>query len=765
MIRDIQNKRLLATAVSRTFDLAPRPSPASSNVAPPKALLPAALLCLAFTPGTSLGADTTLPEVEVQGKGTGFRTPSTPSATRTETPMRDIPQFINEVPQQLIRSQGATSLADALRNAPGISYAAAETGTQNNQVYYLRGFPLNGDIYIDGVRDVGEYNRDLFATESVEVLKGPSGLLFGRGGSGGVINQTSKTADLLPRKEVELRVGSFQQKRVTGDVNVRVNDDSSLRLIALKEESGSFRYPQDVEKTGFAPSYWLRIGPATEATFSYYYLKTKDVTDYGQPTLSPAKTGTGQFAMAPITADKYYGYANYDHSDHETNIFTFKLEHEINNNVSVKNSLRIANYKRQVEASISTLAATDINGLAVTPATPLGNLMVTRNHDGGRTRDNDDDALINQTDVTWKFEGMGWKHTLVTGVEISREKLNRWNYTLDANPALAGTQIPTSTTPLFNPDPNTVLSYTKTPNQRALSQADALALYAQDQIELNKYWKAVAGLRWERYEGKARVLDYTTGVLASGPFERTDRMVSGRAGVIFQPTDTQSYYTSIANSYNPSGELGAYSATGTNLSLANQILDPEENRNYEVGGVWDVRGGLQVRSALFRTEKINQRINNSITGIPELAGKRRVEGVEVQVNGSITPNWDVYAGVAFQKGKIMKATANEGNTPLGVPDASGSVWTIYRLGGGWEVGGGVTASSGFWLTDGNNGAVPSYAVADLTVGYIQKRYEIRLNAYNITDKTYYLGGYNNAANRVLPGQPAALALTARYNFD
>ena len=726
------------------------------------------MACIGFVPATAMAQqpEQTLREIKVEAApDTGFRTDSTPSATRTETPLRDIPQFINEVPQQLIRSQGATNLSDALRNVPGISYAAAETGTQNNQVLYLRGFPVNGDIYIDGVRDVGEYNRDLFATESVEVLKGPSALLFGRGGSGGVVNQNSKSADLLSRREVELKWGSFQQKRLTGDVNMRVSDDSALRLIAMKEDSGSFRFPQGVEKTGFAPSFWMRLGNSTEATVSWYYLKTRDVTDYGQPTLTAAATGTGQFAMPPVSADKYYGFANYDHTDHQTNIFTFKLEHEFNKDVSIRNTLRAANYKRQVEATIATLRATDANGNPVTPSTPLSLLMVTRNHDGGRTRDNDDNALINQTDVTWKFDAIGWKHTLVSGMELSRERLNRWNYNMDADPATAGVQLVTSPTSLLNPDPNTLLSYSKTPNQRAVSQADTVAFYAQDQIELNKYWKTVAGLRWERYHSDARTEDYSTGIVASGPFSRTDKMVSGRAGLIFQPTETQSYYTSIANSYNPSGELGVYSATGTNLTVVNQTLDPEENRNYEAGAIWDFKGGIQLRSALFRTEKINQRINNSITGITELAGKRRVQGVEFQITGSITPNWDVYAGAAFQNGRIVKATTNEGNSPLGVADSSASIWSVYRLGGGWAAGGGVTASSGFWLTDANNGAAPSYAVADATFAYVQKKYEIRLNAYNLADKTYYTGGYNNAANRVLPGQPRAFAVTLRYSFD
>ncbi len=728
----------------------------------------AALTCLALAPVPALAqsaGDTTLQEINVQGsRQPGFRTDETRSATRTDTPLRDIPQFINEVPQSVIRSQGATTLSDALRNAPGISYAAAEGGTQANQVFFLRGFPMNQDIYIDGVRDMGEYNRDLFATESVEVLKGPSALLFGRGGSGGLINQTSKTADLLTRKEVDLTVGSFSQRRLTGDLNLRLTEGSSVRLLALEEDSGSYRFPQGVKKTGFAPSAWFRLGNSTEATLSYYYLKTSDVTDYGQPTLSAAATGTGQAGMPPVPASKYYGLANHDYSNHETHIATFKLEHAFSNALSLKNTLRWANYKRQLEATIATLRNTDANGNPVTAATPLNLLMVTRNHDTGRTRDNDDYALINQTDLTWKTEAFGMRHTVLSGVEVSRETLNRWNYTLDTSPA-AGVQTPTSATSLLDPDPNTTLSYTKTPNLRGLSSGNTFALYAQDQLEISDQWKALVGLRWERFAADARTQNILTGATSAGPFERTDKMVSGRAGLIWQPSDAQSYYASISNSYNPSGELGVYAGTAqTNLSLTSQNLPPEENRNYEVGSQWDFKRGIQLRTALFRTEKINQRINNSITGVTELAGLRRVIGIELGLSGTLTPAWEVYAGAAITRGRIVKATANQGNVPLGVSDASGNLWTTYKLGGGWEVGGGLNASTGFWLTDANNGKVPSYVVADLTAAYVQKAYEIRLNAYNVTDKLYYLGGYNNAPNRVLPGQPRSLSLSVRLNF-
>lgn len=709
--------------------------------------------------------DTTLPEVKVTGAEEGFRKETTGTATRTETPLRDIPQFINTVPESLIRSQNATSLQDALRNVPGISYAAAEGGTQANQIFYIRGFPSGGDLFIDGVRDVGEYNRDLFATDSVEVLKGPSALMFGRGSTGGIINQTTKVADLIGRKEIGATFGSFDQKRLTGDVNAPFGGDHALRLLAMAEESGSYRYPRDMSRLGLAPSARFNIGHPTEITLSYYYLKTSDVTDYGQPSLTPAATGTGFFAMPPVSPRNYYGYANHDYSDHETQIANFRVDHRFGGGATLRNTTRYARYERQLEATISTLRATDINGAPVTPATPLESLMVTRNHDGGRTRDNDDRALINQTDMTWKLSTGAVKHTVLGGLEMAREKLHRWNYALDANPNQAGVQAPTSATPLLGPDPHTDLTYTKIPNVRVRAQGDTIATFVQDQMELSEQLKALLGVRWERYEAEARTESYLSGAVATGPFARTDRMTSARAGLIWQPTATQSYYISAGNSYNPSGELGVYGGTGTNLSVANQALDPEENRGYELGATWDFAEGLQLRSALFRNEKVNARMADA-TGTVVLEGKRRVDGIELQLAGRITPSWEIYSGIAFMDAKIVTGPANvQGKVPLGVPDVSGNVWTVYKLGDGWEIGGGARHSSGFWLNDANTGEVPKYTAWDATVAYVKPNYEIRLNGVNLTDRTYYTGGYQNNPNRVLPGSPRAVAVTLRYTFD
>jgi catecholate siderophore receptor len=700
-----------------------------------------------------------LPEVEVTStseRGEHFRTESTSTGTRTETPLRDIPQTIEIVPQSVIRSQGATTLQDALRNVPGITYGAPEGGSLTNQVLIMRGDFALGAMFIDGVRDLGEYNRDLFATESVEVLKGAAGLMFGRGTPNGVINQVSKFANFTPKKEVGFTFGSFETKRAEVDLNLPMTDSTSFRLAAMYEDSGYYRYPQGVEKTGLAPSLVVKANDSLTLGFQYYYLKTSDVTDYGQPVM--INNTIGFYGLPPVDAETYYGLENYDQTGHETNIATFKIDYEFSDALSLRNVLRLASYKREMEATIPSFLTPPVFGPGIDPST----LTVNRNH--SKARDNDDTAFINQTEMTWKVETGAVKHTLLGGVEIAREKLDRQNYTF--NPA-----APSSPTSYVNPDPSSSLAYTKTPNTNPTAEADTVALYAQDQLQLNEHWKVVAGLRWEWYD--TDVVTYSnTGSVSSGPFSKDENLLSYRAGLIWQPTAKQSYYVSAGNAYEPSGTLGVYGGTGSDLDAASLNVDPEKTVAYEIGGQYDLLTATQFRWALFQSDKFNERVDTDPAAGNQfqLIGERRIQGLELSLAGQVTSNWDVYGAFAWTDSEVKKGppvgASIDGNAMM-IPKTAGSIWTIYRIGSsGFEVGGGAFYSSKMESTlNGVSGELPSYTRWDATAAYVQRKYEIRLNLQNLTDELYYVGSYQNSGNRVIPAMPRAAFMTLRYNFE
>ncbi len=705
----------------------------------------------------------TLPEVKVTAppEGQGFKTDTT-NINRTEMPLRDIPQFINTVPEPVIRQQAITSLQDALRNVPGVTFTAAEGGVAASQIFWLRGFPAGGDLFLDSVRDLGEYNRDLFNIERVEVLKGPAALTFGRGSTGGVINQVSKIADLLPRSEVGLVLGTNGELRATADANFVLNPTTALRFQVLGEDSDTYRDTIENKQIGFAPSLRFGIGTNLDVTLNYQYLQTRSKTDYGQPNLGP----TFNYGMPPVPLTQYYGFANYDYTNWYTNIATLNVQWRASDAVSVRNVTRWASYKRDMEASIGTLNTTTLAGAPVFGATPFNQLAVTLTHN--KARDNDDQVFINQTDVTWRVATGSIKHTVTGGLDLAMERFERSTYAFDGNPATAKIDAPSIVTSYLDPNINASLNYTKAPQNRNVSTADTVAAYVQDLIEFTPQWKLLLGVRYDWYDSKTDQSATGPAGANTGPFQRTDNLWSGRAGVIWQPTARQSYYVSWNNGYNPSGELGVYGASGTNLSLAGQNLAPEETDNYEVGAQWDFTPALRLRSAIFRTEKTNARFTDPADGLLKLAGKRRVDGVEMELAGSITSQWDIYGGLAYMDGKILESDPLTEGKHMTVPPWSGSVWTSYRLSGdlvGWQIAGGAFGASSRWIDDQNRGKIPDYLIWNAMVGWFQPKYDVQFNVINIFDSKYYIGGYQNNPNRVLPGQPITGLLTLRYRFN
>ena len=244
------------------------------------------------------------------------------------------------------------------------------------------------------------------------------------------------------------------------------------------------------------------------------------------------------------------------------------------------------------------------------------------------------------------------------GLELARERLDRRNYQLDANPALAGVQAPTSFA-APRPDPSTTLDYTKTPNLNALADGDTVAVYAQDQLEFSPEWKALFGLRYEHFKSSARSpLSATPPRRRSGPFSRTDDMLSGRAGVIWQPTNCTvvlRFVGQLVQSVRRARRLRRNRAD--NLNAINQNLDPEKSQNYEVGAQWDLRRACRCARRSSGTRRPTRACPTRSTGFTVLEGKRRVDGIEFEATGSITRNWDIYSGIAFMDGEIVTGPA------------------------------------------------------------------------------------------------------------
>jgi catecholate siderophore receptor len=737
------------------------PVPARPAVKAPWSLR-AATLALAFgsahaqtapeTPATPT-PDTTLPTIKATASAERDNTRVT-AGGKFETDVRDVPQSITVVDRRLLDSQAATSLKEALRNVPGITLGAGEGGVIGDNIN-LRGFSARTDVYLDGLRDRGQYTRDVFALDAVEVLKGPSSMLFGRGSTGGVINQVSKQPRLRDGGEVAVTGGTDDTWRATADLNRRTGETSALRVAAFGQSQRSTRDVVESEGHGVAPSWRWGIGTATEVSVSALLQRTHEIPDYGFPLLRGSATDpVRQPIDAPANA--FYGYTD-DTFDQEVNVLSAGWQHRLGSDTTVRARLLASENRTDARPSPLGSVVRDDGGVP-TRSDDLDRLSATRS---ARDREIRDTSLIGQLDLTTRLQAAGMAHQLTGGLELARERSreHRYVWNTPAEDALVN---------LGNPVVGPMTG------ERALTRtvtttADTLAVYANDTVSLAPQWKLVAGVRGERFEVSSDLVKHTLPpgfpadtTEAAAP--KSETLWSPRAGVLWQPSASQTWYASYGTSFNPSAEA-------VNQSASTAQLGAEKNRSFELGAkldLWD--GELSLTGALFRVEKTNPRTTDA-TGTQVTEGLIRMDGVELGLTGRLSPTWQVFAGYTFLDGRIVESPQvgsnadagirAEGKTAPNAPRHNATLWTTWRVAPQWELGGGAQFASERWLNNYETAKVEGYTRFDMTAAYLAKSWELRLNLQNLTDETYFEA---SSAGRATPvrGRTALLTGTVRF---
>lgn len=621
-------------------------------------------------------------------------------------------------------------MTEALRNVPGITISAGEGGQIGDNIN-LRGYSVRTDIYLDGLRERGQYTRDTINLEAVEVLKGPSSMLFGRGSTGGVINQSSRKPNLKDSREVRVSIGSDSYLRSTVDMNQALSDTAALRIGVFAQDNQSARDVIENTRYGVAPSVRFGIGTPTEVLLSALLQRNTDIPDYGFPVIN------GSPIAAP--SHRYFGFTD-DHFEQDAEVLNLSIRHRFSQQLNLQNRTQYGKYK-----TIASPTRISIVG-SYAPGTALDKIVANYNP-GDRVVN--DSSLINQTDLIAKFQLAGMPHTLSAGVELARDK-----YTLDSY-AWSGVGKVNLASPSYGPKP---ASATRTASSATKSEADTLALYVNEQIALNAHWKLVAGLRWDHYRTAQAAYNYATRVNTN--LAHTDKMLSSRFGLIWQPAETQSYYLSYGTSFNPSGEV-------LTLSAKNVDLTPEKNQSLELGAKIDLLDGhLSLNGALFKVEKTNARTTDPLTALISLSGNTQVQGLEIGVVGRITPAWQIMAGYTLLDGRInalkevSKGLTASGKTLPNTPHDNLSLWTTYSPVQNWEIGGVLVASKRY-LNNFESAAVAGYQRFDATLAYQQKDYELRLNLQNLTDQVYFEAAFSG---RATPAKGRAAILSVAYRF-
>lgn len=669
---------------------------------------------------------TMLPEVTVKAvteTGTRYQPLTSKTAVRVEAALRDIPQTVNVIPEALLRDQGARSLQDALRNVPGVSFHIGDG--QRDQIY-IRGFDAIGDQFVDGMRDDALYYRDLSNIERVEVVKGPAAVLYGRGSSGGIVNRITKKPGVTVR-DVELIAGAYEQKRLAFDLGDALGAAATFRIAGAAEDSGSFRDQGFLERHNFAPSLALQITPDTSLLLQAEKLRDKRVTDMGIPAFrgKPAK----------VDIDTYYGTADAEDDDYSASDVLsgrITLEHRINDSLTMRNQFGSYNYDLDRQNTF---------GQTVDEAAQTVRLF------HGKTR-RQDDGWFNQLELNHKLALGGMQHQLLYGVEIGRQYKDLQVWSWNVRPTVS----------LFNPvSPDISAFGAPVLGTDNLTKLEVTSAYLQDLLTFSEHWKALVGVRHDKF--KQKVQDRLT-----ADRERTDSEWSPRAGLVFQPNAWQSYYVSYSRSFQPSGEVLAFTTTQAEMS-------PEETSNIELGAKLDWLGGrLSTTASVFHLERTDIKNTDPVTKAIVPVGTQRTRGVELTAAGEIAAGWQLSAGYAFLDAEITESVAIQNGVLLDgmraalTPRHSANLWLVHELGQGYSVGGGLNYVGDRYASPDNLVTLDGYLTADAMAMYRSKRYDLALNLKNITDKEYFISGHGASNNLNAPGAPRTAEVTLRLHF-
>lgn len=635
------------------------------------------------------------------------------SASKLDLSIHETPQAISVVPQALIESQAALSTGDMLKNVSGVTYSGGE-GRRDQ--FYVRGFDARRDTLVDSYRDDSLYFRDPVNTESIEVLKGPSSVTYGRSGGGGMINRVTKKPTDERIASARFTAGTDDLYRAELDMGDSINEDVSYRFTAAAEDADNFRDFVTSERYSINPSIKWQMNEETSVLAQLEYLNQERTPDRGIPGVDGKP--------ADVDISNYYG-EHYDYSENEVLNLRLVLDHAFSDSLSLRSAVLASNAELK---AINTRA----NGL-----TDSGDVR-RRSFDFPQEQRN----LMLVNDLTLKTRTGDIEHQIVAGVELSRQERDLFVdsiYIEDAD-----LNNPQFTYPTVSFD---------TPYIDHTFTGKTAAVYLQDLVRLNAQWQVLAGLRYDHYEQTQKSR------LDNSQVERSDESINPRLGVVYQPNDAQMFYGSAAQSFRPVGqklfEFRDY----------NWDQKPQESVQYEVGMKQMLMDGdASLNIALFSLTKKNVATADPAEEAKFVqTGEQRAQGLEVDFVGQMTPSWQLYANATLMDTEVVEDnTFPEGNHLEKAAEKSAGIWSDYTLNNGITLGLGAFYVGERYSDLNNTVRLPSYTRLDASVGYTTPGYDLRLNIENLTDETYY--AEVNSKDRITPGAPlsARVSYTVRF---
>lgn len=665
-----------------------------------------------------------------------YRVEATVTATKTHTPLQDVPQAITVVTDELIRDQSMQSMADVVRYVPGVTMGQGEG---HRDAPTLRGNATTADFYVDGVRDDVQYFRDLYNVERVEVLKGPSAMIFGRGGGGGVINRVTRKADWSDRVSLTAELGSWDHRRLTGDVARPLDDTFAVRLVGLYERSESYRDFVNVERWGLNPSVAWRRGDLT-VSLAFEHFEDERTTDRGIPSFA------GRPSPAP--RDAFFGEPGRSSAQTNVDLLNLAIEWQPSDRLEVRNRTVFGDYDKayaNIFAGGAAVAGPD-GAPATYPISAYRNISPREN-------------LFTQTDVVWKSDLWGMRHTFLAGAELGRQKTSNLRLTGRFNTPDGPTSFPGI--PFADPTRTGLPVFFSNRGSDADNRVKATvaAAYLQDQIQLTSHVQLLAGLRFDSFDVDFTDLRATT--TGRRELSRRDEMWSPRLGLVFKPAEPVSIYGSYSVSYLPSS-----GDQFSSLNANSETLEPEEFENLEVGLKWAATDDLLVTAALYRLDRENTTAPDPTRpGQVVLTGAQRTRGFEAGISGRLTDRWEVAGGYAWQKAEIRSTTsaAPTGREVPLVPEHTFSLWNKYLFTERLGTGVGVIRQSKMFASISNSVILPGFTRVDAALFYqVRDDLRIQVNVENLFDRRYFPTSHGD--NNILPGAPRTVRATLHADF-
>ncbi|WP_445005008.1 TonB-dependent receptor [Halomonas mongoliensis] len=718
-------------------------------------------------------------------------------SVRYQRSVQETPRIVTVLTSDLLEDQNVTELRDALRNVSGISLQAGEGNPPGGDQLKIRGFNARDDINVNGARDLGNYFRDPFYVEQIEVIKGPNSAFSGRGSAGGTINFVTKQPLMEDRNRVDTSVGTDNLFRLTGDFNRRIDDNSAVRLNLMHHtQDGHGRDVVEQDRHGVYAAYVWGLQEDTRVELDFLHTRQNNIPDQGIPidregfsgdpavlndrgrTSGGQRAGDGYYTgrLPPgIDHGSYYGHVD-DYQKINVDQLGVAVEHYVNDSLSVRNQFRVSRVENDSITSSPRIKVPE----AVFGSGDFDQALVQGDL---KPRDQTDTSFFNQTDLLLSFDTGQVAHDLVLGAELGYVDIKN-----DRRPDQSGPR-----TSLYDPERRVrpVAYYDGT---RHRLESEQLGLYALNVAALSPQWDLHTGVRWDHVKSTATDTGYE-GLPGGnlGPASRTDSEWSGNLGLVFKPTENGTVYASVGTAFDVTGTFdrglvqlaGGADATGQKHGGDRQRediidesafdTDPERTVAYELGTKWSLGENLLLSAALFRTDKTNARTPAQGGGdlLDVLDGKQRVEGVEVGAMGSLAPGWDLYASYTYMDSEV-RSSNNEwemGSRLGGTPRHTFNLWSDYEVTPRWSVGGGMEyVASQVNSVASEPGArrrqveIDGYSVFHASTAYrFTDELQLRVNAFNLTDKDY-ISQLAEGGAQGIPGPGRHAIATLRYDF-